>query len=107
MVIGKPADGWGDDTLIEQLWLEHGDIRRVEAEEELRLLCRQARQEGNPTQSLEDGPISGTDPACIEAVSLLGHTATRARKRVGGGESAHVRVAMGGHRRRHRKRNSK
>src|SRR3546814_18926638 len=75
MVIGKPADGWGDDTLIEQLWLEHGDIRRVEAEEELRLLRRQARQEGNPAPSLEAGPIIGSSPAFIQAFSLLGKAA--------------------------------
>src|SRR3546814_14876977 len=75
MVIRKPADGWGDDTLIEQLWLEHGDIRRVEAEEELRLLRRQARQEWNPAPSLEAGPIIGSSPAFIQAFSLLGNAA--------------------------------
>src|SRR3546814_2561015 len=63
------------DTLIEQLWLEHGDIRRVEAEEELRLLRRQARQEGNPAPSLEAGPIIGSSPAFIQAFSLLGKAA--------------------------------
>src|SRR3546814_11912266 len=75
MVIGKPADGWGDDTLIEQLWLEHGDIRRVEAEEELRLLRRQARQEGNPAPSLEAGPLISSSPAFIQAFSLIGNAA--------------------------------
>ncbi|WP_062346413.1 sigma-54-dependent Fis family transcriptional regulator [Novosphingobium sp. CCH12-A3] len=74
-VIGKTAEGWGEETPIEQLWLEHGDIRRLEAEEELRVLRRQARQGESPPLTPAKGSIVGSSPAFIRAFSLLGKAA--------------------------------
>ncbi|QTH24799.1 MULTISPECIES: sigma-54-dependent Fis family transcriptional regulator [Sphingomonadaceae] len=74
-VIAKPADGWDDAALIEQLWLEHGDIRRLEAEQELRLLRRQARKRTDAAPSADARPIIGASPAFTKAFSLLGKAA--------------------------------
>lgn len=71
-VVGKPVEGWGDDTLIEQLWLEHGDVRRVEAEDELRVLRRHAGQGKEPAPATPLRTIVGTSPAFMQAFSLLG-----------------------------------
>ncbi|MGV7120409.1 sigma 54-interacting transcriptional regulator [Sphingopyxis sp. 550A] len=77
-VVGRPAEGWGDDSPIEQLWLEHGDLRRLEAEEELRLLRRHARRGESRPPAPGKGPIIGASPAFIRAFSLLGKAAQSA-----------------------------
>lgn len=71
IVVGKTADAWGDDSLLEALWVEDADTRQIEAEDELRHLRQQATHKtGSPV--LEPGRIVGASPVFQKAFSLLG-----------------------------------
>lgn len=71
VVVGKPADAWGDDALVELLGQGEGGGRRMEAEEELRQLRHQAGPSNATEHSQAGGSIVGQSPAFLKAFGLV------------------------------------
>lgn len=76
VVVGKPAEAWEDQTLIEALWSASGDTDRFEMEEELRLLRKDSiTKESAPTFTKPENIVGSSGPF-VEAFQLLGKAAS-------------------------------
>jgi DNA-binding NtrC family response regulator len=74
-VVGKPAEQWEDQALIETLWNASGEDSQFEIEEELRKLRRESQTtQHSPAMTKPDG-IVGTSVNFLQSFQLLGKAA--------------------------------
>ena len=72
--VGKPAEAWEDQSLVEALWGIGGESQQ-DIEEELRKLRRDRHSPRSPAGITKPDHIVGAAPAFVEAFRLLGKAA--------------------------------
>lgn len=75
IAVGKPAEAWEDQSLIEALWNSADDNGQFEIEEELRRLRKESANAVKPPAFAKPDNIVGSSAPFVEAFHLLGKAA--------------------------------